>query len=617
MANPKIEVEVVAKVDGLNSGVAAATNGLDKLGKAAQKTTPQVEKLTKATNRYNSVGLDFARIVQDAPFGIIGVGNNITQLAQSFSGLGKVGDTVGTKLKIAFGQIFSSSNALILGVSVLTTAFTVLSQKGFFKSEEAAKSLDETLREYEQTLSGVAAATLKGAQDSQKEISSLKLLQIQAENTNISLDKRIDAVNELRNLAPEYLKNLSDEEILAGNVGDAYKELTKDIIALSKAKAFSAQLDKNSANILTLLLQEEERGVKILEKRQELGLLIAQKRRGEQGGQFVSNQDVALADQISDKTKEINDLVAETINSSKERVKLNEQNLKLESQIVQFSSQGANFVKDTGDEIDSNRDKLIAYSQAWDDYNLGLQIAQEFQDKLTFSIKDYETAILSLQKTAEKPVKIKTEIEGFEPETAGERPFDVFIDDLQLQLNKLPALRQQVADFAFAVDELIRNNLTNAFADLGFTIGETLAQGGNVLQAVGGSILTSFANFLGQFGKQLIAYGIAGSAFGKLSLALTNPATAVIAAPLAIAAGIALTAISGYIGTIGQKGLSASRGGGGGSGVGGGSAAQGTSFTGGGSGIFNVDRNISGEFIVRGTDLVYVLGQANNKINKG
>jgi hypothetical protein len=359
MANPKIEVEVVAKVDGLNSGVAAATNGLDKLGKAAQKTTPQVEKLTKATNRYNAVGLDFARIVQDAPFGIIGVGNNITQLAQSFSGLGKVGDTVGTKLKIAFGQIFSSSNALILGVSVLTTAFTILSQKGFFKSEEAAKSLDETLTEYEQTLSGVAAATLKGAQDSQKEISSLKLLQIQAENTNISLDKRIDAVNELKNLAPEYLKNLSDEEILAGNVGDAYKELTKDIIALSKAKAFSAQLDKNSANILTLLLQEEERGVNILEKRQELGLLIAQKRTGEQGGQFVSNQDVALADQISDKTKEINDLVAETINSSKERVKLNQQNLKLESQIVQFSSQGANFVKDTGDKIEKNGEKLV------------------------------------------------------------------------------------------------------------------------------------------------------------------------------------------------------------------------------------------------------------------
>jgi hypothetical protein len=193
----------------------------------------------------------------------------------------------------------------------------------------------------------------------------------------------------------------------------------------------------------------------------------------------------------------------------------------------------------------------------------------------------------------------------------------VFLDSLQLKLNKLPSLRQQIEDFAFAVDDIIRNNLVDSFSQLGFVIGETLANGGNVLQAIGGSILTSFANFLGQFGKQLIAYGVAGSAFGKLSLALTNPATAIIAAPLAIAAGVALTAISGYIGTIGQRGLSASSGGGNRS-VGGGSAAQGTSFAGGATGgMFNINREIRGEFVVRGTDLVYVLGQAQNKINKG
>ena len=128
--------------------------------------------------------------------------------------------------------------------------------------------------------------------------------------------------------------------------------------------------------------------------------------------------------------------------------------------------------------------------------------------------------------------------------------------------------------------------------------------------------MTSFADFLGQFGKQLIAYGIATTAFGKASLGLSNPVTAIPAGGVAIAAGIALTAIAGFIGTIGQRGLSGS--GGGGSSVGGGSAAQGTSFTGGATGgMFNIDRNISGEFIVRGTDLVYVLGQANNKINKG
>ncbi len=84
MANPRIEVEIGAKVEGLSAGVNQATSQLDKLGKSAQSTAPQIQKLTQATAGYNSIGTDFARIIQDAPFGIIGIGNNITQLAGSF-----------------------------------------------------------------------------------------------------------------------------------------------------------------------------------------------------------------------------------------------------------------------------------------------------------------------------------------------------------------------------------------------------------------------------------------------------------------------------------------------------------------------------------------------------
>jgi hypothetical protein len=103
--------------------------------------------LTKATSQFNVVGLDFARVIQDAPFGIIGVGNNIQQLAQSFSTLGKAGDSLSSKFKLALGQIFASGNLLILGVSLLTTGLTILAQKGFFNSEKAAKSLSDRLKD--------------------------------------------------------------------------------------------------------------------------------------------------------------------------------------------------------------------------------------------------------------------------------------------------------------------------------------------------------------------------------------------------------------------------------------------------------------------------------------
>lgn len=71
-------------------------------------------------------------------------------------------------------------------------------------------------------------------------------------------------------------------------------------------------------------------------------------------------------------------------------------------------------------------------------------------------------------------------------------------------------------------------------------IGNAIAEGGNVIEAFGKGILDSFGKFLSEFGKRLIDYGIAAGAFAKLQLAMTNPVTALIAAPLAIAAGAAL-----------------------------------------------------------------------------
>ena len=162
----------------------------------------------------------------------------------------------------------------------------------------------------------------------------------------------------------------------------------------------------------------------------------------------------------------------------------------------------------------------------------------------------------------------------------------------------------------------MQNNVTAAFIDLGYSIGEALGTGGNVIKAVGQSVLRSFSRFLGQFGEQLIAYGVATIAFGKASIGLSNPFTAIPSGGLAIAAGVALTAISGIIGSLGKKGPG---GGGGGGSVGSSGVGGGSQFAGGGAqgGMFAANKDLNGELVVRGQDLVYVFGQANNRINKG
>ena len=617
MANPRIEVEIGANVVGLTAGVNTATGQLDKLGKAAQATAPQVQKLTQATSGYNSVGTDFARIIQDAPFGIIGVGNNITQLAGSFQVLKNQTGSTGAALKSALGSILSSGNALVLGISILTTAFTVLQMKGFFKSEEAAKSLNEQLDEYRENLDGITKATLEGSISAQKEISSLKLLQVQAENTNLTLEKRLAAVNDLRKLAPEYLKNLSDEQILAGNVGDAYKSLTNDILALAKAKAFSAQIDKNSADTLTLLLQEEQRAIEISQKRQDQERARREDEQRRAIGTAAGGFGSAAISEAAGIESEINKLISEQVKSSQQRVVLAEQNIKLEAGIVGFSSQGANFAKvrteETKKNVAANEElkrsfeeiQKIEFNRPAVSFTPTLPERDKFQLPEA-NLENIQSQIQALNALNESLQGTGIGVEQFYAAIAngaaeGFSSLDSFVSRL--------AETQEFINQTFAI---LEQGAENTLGDVAFSIGDALASGGNVIKAAGSALLGGIANILNQLGQLAIATGLAVEGI-KQALKTLNPA-------VAIGAGIALVALAGFVSNK-AKSLGGSKGGGGGGGssVGSSGLGGGSSFTGGGAqgGLFEQNRDVSGEFVVKGQDLVYVLGQANNRINKG
>jgi len=108
-------------------------------------------------------------------------------------------------------------------------------------------------------------------------------------------------------------------------------------------------------------------------------------------------------------------------------------------------------------------------------------------------------------------------------------------------------------DFA----ELTSGFVVGTLGDFGTSIGEALSSGGSALEAVGNALLKGFASFLGEFGKLLIAYGLAAKAKAAADAALTIPFIGAIAGPAAVIAGIALQVASGAIGALvggGKKG---------------------------------------------------------------
>ena len=134
-----------------------------------------------------------------------------------------------------------------------------------------------------------------------------------------------------------------------------------------------------------------------------------------------------------------------------------------------------------------------------------------------------------------------------------------FVSEETLQLNakNLEAMVTQLDDFSDevkaswqelgeALDQIIIGGIMSVVDDFGQAI-ESIFAGDFNIKDVAGRLLGTIGDFLGEFGKMLILYGIAQEAFW------TSLGLGPIGAGVAIAAGIALVAIGGAISGVGQK----------------------------------------------------------------
>lgn len=170
-------------------------------------------------------------------------------------------------------------------------------------------------------------------------------------------------------------------------------------------------------------------------------------------------------------------------------------------------------------------------------------------------------------------------------------PFVTKLNGVQLSVgNALTDLRDHfasMADFGNFLGDALNtafNSVTDTITDSFSAIGEAIATGTNIFSAFGNALLSGIGSFLGDLGKQMVQYGVAALAMAILTKALLNPITAIPAAGAMIAAGLALSLVSGAIkGTLSKGSSSGSSSGGSYASSGGGSSNYQSSYSGGGS----------------------------------
>ena len=546
----------------INAQIKDAKNNLNGLKTAVKDTGQTFSGMApKVANGGNAL-MQFSRIAQDAPFGIIGIGNNITATVEAFGHLKNSTGSTGGALK-ALASSIAGTGGILLGVSLLTTGLTLLAQSGL----SVGDVINKITGNFDSLGKSIKEAYSEAAKSSSSEIANMKALVSVAQDENSTREKRLIAVKELQQEYPAYFGNLTKEQILSGNLKTTILALTDAIIARAKANALSSKIGE------------------------------------------LAKQELELNDKLLQTKKDLLDAEIENARVVKNSIKGSESAALRSLQTNTNISQIKNDIAEIEKEIVVNQGNQLRYAEL---------------------INGETKKAILLKKEAEKPIKTfnTPQVSGIGQtilpapvfNTLGIATFNGQVDAFGNKIKTLPSVMQttlpQIAnvidvetakmlivlqDFNNRANEIISGALVDTFAGLGSAIGDALANGSDVLSAVGATLLDSLGGLLVEMGKMAIQVGVGLLAI-KTALKSLNPA-------VAIGAGVALVALGSFFSSK-AKSIGNTIGGGGTSGSSG-SGANNTSFS---SSGFTSRGDGSGTvvFEISGQRLIGVL---NNTLN--
>lgn len=219
-ADIKRYTAALKEIDGARKGLINVANDLPGVAKGANQAGQSLTSL--------------GRIAQDAPFGFIGIQNNINPLLESFQRL-KV-ETGSTK--DAFKSLLSGlggAAGIGLAVSLATSALTVLTQQGFFKSTDAAKEAKKANDEFKKSLKEVEQGALATGVKLQGFVDIAK-------NGNLPLEQRNQALKEANKIFGEYGEKVTLANVATEKITEQTKLFTNALVAQAIATKFADKI---------------------------------------------------------------------------------------------------------------------------------------------------------------------------------------------------------------------------------------------------------------------------------------------------------------------------------------------------------------------------------------
>jgi hypothetical protein len=546
----RLEVEIGADIKDLQGKLANAIKGLDNLKKEQKdlanafkkgditqdkyysdlaKNTARLSSQSKLVNNYknslNGLGdtfnkskkgiisgdsalTSFSRTIQDAPFGIMGVSNNITNLTEQFGYLKAKTGSSGSALKAMLSSLKGFGGISLL-ISVATSALLVFGDE-ISNLIKGNKSLASSQREVNKALNDFYGNSVS------KLHSYVSIL----EDANTSEEQRKEITEELIKKVPtltkEDFKYGTNLDVVRGKIGQYVLAQASRIEADTLVQENSEKLAKQAKIVQMKNIKDETKRIKAFTK-------------------FLKDEGERVT-----KTSITSTYISKGHSTEIAKTK------------DEITNDFNNFASDLEKELKPVQDKINQlYSTT---FNGGLG-----SDGGNGGDKEKKTVNSKVQSVFEglKNSYISG-VEGFKEITTS-NPTNLLGSTItQFEIDQAN-LKARIQEFNMQVSEMLSASRFDALSNLGTAIGNAMGSGQSVLKAAGASLLSTLGGIMVKYGKMAIAYGLASEA---LKAAFKNPfgggIGAVIAGTALVAIGSAIKSFSSNIASGGGGGTTTS-----------------------------------------------------------
>jgi len=295
MATENLEINIGANTQDLQTGLNAASQSVQSFGNAVKTN---LKPTADATNALTNL----SRVAQDAPYGFMGIANNLNPLLESFQRLQKESGGVGSALKsMAAGLMGPAGIGLALGaVSSLIVAFGDDLLDYINGTDEAVKAQDAFNKSLEDSKTKAA-----------EQATSLNLLIAVAQNANATDEQRAKALNAVKEAIGKVNKDYAEQITSVDSAREAVELYTQALIQQAIVQRYQDQIaDKTIA--LTNLTKEVAKATN--------EYADAQKRAASMTNGYVDASVVqaGVIGSAKDKLNDVTNAYNETSNSIKE-----------------------------------------------------------------------------------------------------------------------------------------------------------------------------------------------------------------------------------------------------------------------------------------------------------